>query len=79
MNAQSWFIGFPLATPLVFDRPLSQGGVRKMRYLQSCRGFSLAPSEGEKAGVRGCSVLSIARSYQLNAGAVAALNELAAE
>ena len=30
-----------------------------MHYTQSCGGFSLAPSEGERAGERGCSVLSI--------------------
>ena len=35
-----------------------------MHYTKSCGGFSLAPSEGERAGERGCSVLSIPRSCQ---------------
>jgi hypothetical protein len=35
-----------------------------MHYTKICGGFSLAPSEGERAGVRGCSVSSIPRSYQ---------------
>ena len=39
-------------------------GVRSMRYTQSCGGFSLAPSEGERAGERGSSVSSIPRSWQ---------------
>ena len=35
-----------------------------MHYTKSCGGFSLAPSEGERAGERGYSVLSIPRSCQ---------------
>ena len=34
-------------------------GVRRMRYTQSDRAFPLAPSEGERAGVRGRLVWSI--------------------
>ena len=39
-------------------------GVRSLRCTHSCGGFSLAPSEGERAGERGCSVASIPRSWQ---------------
>ena len=35
-----------------------------MHYTISCGSFSLAPSEGERVGVRGCSVSSIPRSCQ---------------
>ena len=37
---------------------------RRRRKESLISGFSLAPSEGERAGERGCSVLSIPRSCQ---------------
>jgi len=39
-------------------------GLTSAATSQSCRGSSLAPSEGERAGVRGCTVSFIPRSWQ---------------